>query len=212
MAKTGSEMLAELREELKAQGKTTRQLGRERIYFALDWIYRWGWSSPSMIDMTTGAMRRGLCAKLVKAGLLIETKTAAGKILEDIPSKIVTLSEDGLAYVEKHKDEKELMDYPLNPYRVNQALLRHDLLAQRATIRNLQAGKIEPFAPPENSLQNRRQASNNPMFCGSMKPVDASRSRSNSARNLVGNWTILYGLSCYRCHRLETERRCLIDA
>ena len=148
MAKTGTELLAEQRAELKAQGKTTRQLGRERIYFALDWVYRWGWSSPSVVDMTTGAARRGLCAKLVKAGLLIETKTAAGKILEDLPSKIVTLSEEGLAYIEKHKEEQELMEYPLNPYRVNQSLLRHDLLAQRATIKNLLEGKIQSFKTP----------------------------------------------------------------
>jgi len=148
MAKTGAELLAEQRAELKAQGKTTRQLGRERIYFALDWIYRWGWSSPSVIDMTTGASRRGLCAKLVRAGLLTETKTAAGKILEDLPSKIVTLSDDGLAYVEKHKQEQELLDYPLNPYKVNQSLLRHDLLAQRATIKNLREGRIQEFRTP----------------------------------------------------------------
>ena len=148
MTKTGAEMLAELRAELKAEGKSTRQMGKERIYFALDWIYRWGWSSPSMIDMTTGATRRGLSAKLVKAGLLIETKTAAGRILEDVPSKIVTLSDDGLAHIEKQKEEQELMDYPLNPYKVNQSLLRHDLLAQRATIKNLQAGKIQSFRTP----------------------------------------------------------------
>jgi len=158
MAKTGAEMLAELREELKAQGKTTRQLGRERIYFALDWVYRWGWSSPSVVDMTTGAARRGLCAKLVKAGLLIETKTAAGKIIEDLPGKIVTLSEEGLAYLEKHKEDQELMDYPLNPYKVNQALLRHDLLAQRATIKNLLEGKIQAFRTPR-ELASKSRAS-----------------------------------------------------
>jgi hypothetical protein len=148
MAKNGAERLAELRAELKAEGKNTRQMGKERILYALDWIYRWGWSSPSIIDGTTGATRRGLSAKLVKAGLLIETKTAAGRIIEDVPSKIVTLSDEGLAYVEKHKDDQELMDYPLNPYRVNQSLLRHDLLAQRATIRNLLEGKIQEFRTP----------------------------------------------------------------
>jgi len=157
MAKTGAELLAEQRAELKAQGKTTRQLGRDRIYFALDWVYRWGWSSPSVIDMTTGASRRGLCAKLVRAGLMIETKTAAGKILEDLPSKIVTLSDDGLAYVEKQKDDKELLYYPLNPYRVNQSLLRHDLLSQKATLKNLREGKIQAFRTPR-ELASKSQA------------------------------------------------------
>jgi len=158
MAKTGTELLAEQREELKAQGKSTRQLGRERILYALDWIYRWGWSSPSIIDGTTGATRRGLCSKLVRAGLMIETKTAAGRILEDVPSKIVTLSDDGLAYVEKHKEEQELMDYHLNPYKVNQALLRHDLLSQKATLKNLLEGKIQAFLTPR-ELAAKSQAS-----------------------------------------------------
>jgi len=148
MAENGPERLAELRAELKAEGRSTRQMGKERIYFALDWIYRWGWSSPSIIDGTTGATRRGLCAKLVRASLLIETKTAAGRILEDLPGKIVTLSDEGLAHVEKHKQEQELMDYPLNPYKVNQSLLRHDLLSQKATLKNLLDGKIQSFKTP----------------------------------------------------------------
>jgi len=158
MAKTGTERLAELRAELKAEGKNTRQMGRERIYFALDWVYRWGWSSPSVVDMTTGASRRGLCAKLVRAGLLTETKTAAGKILEDLPSKVVTLSEEGLAYVEKYKEDQELIDYQLNPYKVNQALLRHDLLSQKATLKNLLEGKIQEFRTPR-ELAAKSQAS-----------------------------------------------------
>jgi hypothetical protein len=162
MAKTGTELLAEQRAELKAQGKTTRKMGRERIEFALDWVYRWGWSSPSIIDMTTGASRRGLCAKLVRVGLLTETKTESGKILEDLPSKVVTLSDDGIAYVEKHKEEQELMDYPLNPYRVNQSLLRHDLLSQKATLKNLLEGKIQSFKTPRELSDKSRKSVKQP--------------------------------------------------
>jgi hypothetical protein len=145
MTNTTADRLAELRAKLKSEGKSTKTLGRERVRNALDWVYRFGWSSPTIIDSTTGASRRGLCAKLVRAGLLIETKTECGGIIEDVPQKIVTLSEQGLAYVEKHKQEQDLVQYPLNPYKVNQALLRHDLLSQRATLKNLQEGKIQSF-------------------------------------------------------------------
>jgi len=79
--------LAEARQALADSGITTRELGRERIRLALDWVYRWGWSSPSTIDLLSGAQRRGLSAKLVKSGLMVETKTAAGSIVEDIPPR-----------------------------------------------------------------------------------------------------------------------------
>jgi len=50
------------------------------------------------------------------------------------------------------------MDYPLNPYRVNQSLLRHDLLAQKATIKNLIEGKIQAFKTPR-EIAAKSQAS-----------------------------------------------------
>lgn len=148
--------LAEARQALANSGKTTRELGRERIHLALDWVYRWGWSSPSTIDLLSGAQRRGLSAKLVKSGLMVETKTAAGSIVEDIPAKIVTLSDTGIAEVERFREN--LLDYNTNPYKVNQALLRHDLLAQKATIKNLNSGAIQDFKTPrELSEKSERQ-------------------------------------------------------
>lgn len=135
--------LVEARQAIQQAGKTTRAIGRERIHAALEWVYRWGWSSPSIIDMLTGAQRRGLCSKMVKAGLLVETKTAAGAILQDIPSKIITLSDAGITEVERFREN--LLDYNTNPYKVNQALLRHDLLAQKATLKNINSGKIKDY-------------------------------------------------------------------
>jgi hypothetical protein len=150
-------------EKVKSSGKSTREIGRERILFALNWVYRWGWSSPSVIDQLGGSTRRGLSAKLVKAELLTETKTAAGKIAEDIPSKFVTLTEIGVSLVEKHKKEDDLLDYPFlrNPYKVNQALLRHDLIAQKATSKNLATQKISNYKTPleiqtKSSLSNKQ--------------------------------------------------------
>jgi len=49
MAKTGTELLAEQREELKKQGKNTRQMGKERILYALDWVCLL-YTSPSPRD------------------------------------------------------------------------------------------------------------------------------------------------------------------
>lgn len=148
--------LAAARQALAASGKTTRELGRERIRLALNWVYLWGWSSPSTIDLLSGAQRRGLSAKLVNSGLMVETKTAAGGIVQDIPSKIITLSDTGIAEVERFRET--LLDYNTNPFKVNQALLRHDLLAQKATIKNIKSGAIQDFKTPrELAAKSARQ-------------------------------------------------------
>lgn len=154
--------LAQAREDLRTSGDTStsaRQRGKDKMRFALDWVYRWGWSSPSVIDLLSGAKRRGLCAKLVKAGFLIETKTASGAILEDIPSKIITLSERGITEAERFRET--MLDYDTNPYKVNQSLLRHDTVAQRATANNMAQGKIIDFATPRElaakSIRNMKQ-------------------------------------------------------
>jgi hypothetical protein len=151
-------------EKVKSSGKNTRQLGRDRILFALDWVYRWGWSSPSVIDQLGGSTRRGLCAKLVKAELLTETKTASGAITEDIPSKFVTLTEVGISLVEKHKTEENLIDYPFlrNPWKVNQMLLRHDLIAQKSTSKNLATQKISDYKTPIEIQTKSTQSSKQP--------------------------------------------------
>lgn len=102
-----------------------------------------------VIDALTGAQRRGLAAKLVRVGLAIETRTASGSIIEDIPSKIITLTDPGVSLVEKQLAESDLLDYQINPYKINQSLLRHDLLAQRATLKKLQSGSITDYKTPQ---------------------------------------------------------------
>ncbi len=141
--------LAEAKARLQQEGKTPRQVSRDRVYQAVLWVYRWGWTSPSIIDAMTGAQRRGFCAKLVRAGLLRETRTKSGGIVEDIPSKIITLSDDGVALAEKQlQSDDDFLPYQRDPYRINQEHLRHDLLAQRATLNNLLGGKITGFLTP----------------------------------------------------------------
>lgn len=142
-----AQRLAQARQRLAERGVSPRKVGKDRAIAALDWVYRWGWSTPAVIDALTGAKRRGLCAKLVQAGLLAETKTAAGAILHDMPQKIVTLTDAGVAEIERRRVD-DLMDYSTNPYKVNQALIRHDLLVQKATQRSMQSGGIKGFLTP----------------------------------------------------------------
>lgn len=138
--------LREAQQKLREAGKSTRAAGKDRALQALTWIYRWGWSSPSVIDSLGGAQRRGLCKKLEDAGLVHSVKTKSGQIMADIPSKIVTLTAQGLEEVERKIED--MIDYTIDPYRVNQNTLRHDLSVQRATLKNLRSGTITGFSTP----------------------------------------------------------------
>jgi hypothetical protein len=149
------ERLAQARHELAAQGISTRALGRERLLEACRWVYRWGWSAPAIVDLLGGS-RRGLARRAVEAGLMQETATSAGGVLEDVPKKILTLADEGIAFVEKHLTEDELLE-PEDALRVNQANLRHDFLVQKATIKNLKAGKITGFQTPKELAEQSRR-------------------------------------------------------
>jgi hypothetical protein len=103
-----------------------------------------------------GGSRRGLAARAVEAGLMQETTTSAGGVLEDVPKKLLTLTDQGIALVEKHLTEDELLE-PEDALRINQANLRHDFLVQKATIKNLKAGKIAGFQTPKELAEKSRK-------------------------------------------------------
>jgi hypothetical protein len=84
----------------KMNGKTPLQIGAEKTQTALNWVYRWGWSSPFTVDMLGGSARRGLAARLVKNGLLRSTRTQSGGAVRGVPAQILTLTETGQAEVE----------------------------------------------------------------------------------------------------------------
>ena len=131
-----------IREQVLA-GRTPRERGNEKKRAALDWVYRWGWASPTTIEQTGGAQRTGLAARLVKRGYLRSTRTESGGGERGIPSYILTLTEKGLMEVERF--QTTLLHYELDPTRVRQNKLRHDQLCQSATLTQLQNKKITGF-------------------------------------------------------------------
>lgn len=129
---------------LEKAGMSARDLGRARAGRALEWVYRWGWTTPSLIDRFFGnPNRRGLAARLVKKGLLIETACATWGDARGTPAKFMTLSEIGISEVEKNLlDANDLINYQRDPFKYRQSLFKHGFLAQLATLQQLQAGKI----------------------------------------------------------------------
>ena len=127
-------------------GQSPRLIGAQKQRIALDWIYRWGWSSATILDLATGGGRTGLATRLVKNGLLAATKTESGGV-KGAPNSLLTLTSKGLDEAERHC--LDLIQYEIDPYRIDQSKLRHDGLAQRATANSLKSGNTKHFKTPK---------------------------------------------------------------
>jgi len=137
------------RQALADAGIAPRSKGKQRTTEALLWVYRWGWSTATTLEAQAGSERSGLAARLVKSGLLNRTKTEAGGGSRDVPQFIFTLTESGVAEVERSLDDAaDLLPYDVDPYRINQALLRHDTMAQNATAKVIANGSVSRYETP----------------------------------------------------------------
>ena len=120
--------LAAARAVLAATGKSPRQIGEESRLEVIRWIYRWGYSSATSIQQLLGRTAAGYAQKLACQGWLQAINTESGT-----PKCYFTLSELGMQEAERHT-EVLLRYQEIDPYRVNQKLIRHNLIAQHATI------------------------------------------------------------------------------
>lgn len=103
---------------------------------AVDWIYRFGFSSAQVLRQCLNKKSSGWTSLAVKRGWIRSTRTLSG-----IPPVIFTLTEAGLDLAHDHATK--LLPYvELDPYRVVQPRVRHDLLVQKLTIAALREGAI----------------------------------------------------------------------
>lgn len=127
-------------------GKSPRQVGAEKQKAALLWMYNWGWSTPSVLEIVGRDNRNGLVSRLIKNGLVLRTQSESGGGQRGVPTYILTLTTAGIETVEKDFTSADsLLPVETNPYRINQALLRHDTLAQVATANNIIPGTITGY-------------------------------------------------------------------
>lgn len=126
---------------LYLNGKSPRERAIEKQQKVLRWIHAWGFSAAEEIRRISGQEARGYATRLAKAGLLASTRTEAGGVVSGVPREYYTLSSLGLAEAERQTAYQ--FRYPeLDPYRVNQRTLRHNLLAQRLTLNAMHEGRI----------------------------------------------------------------------
>lgn len=123
--------------------KSTQERGFEKLILALYWVYRWGYSFPSILDQVGNVKARGLSAKLVKQGLLKSTKTALSAGFKGVPNQMLTLTGEGVRIVENHVELQYA--YEIDPYRIRQDQLRHYFICQSLTMKAVNENKIESF-------------------------------------------------------------------
>lgn len=126
--------------------------GQERTQKAVEWIYRWGWASPTTLEILAGTQRSGLSQRLIKNQLLTSTKTLSRRTEKFLPGSFLTLTPTGKHLAEVNRDSQ--MPYECRPERINQNHLLHDEMAQRATAERLAAGTITDYLT-EREMQGR---------------------------------------------------------
>jgi hypothetical protein len=113
-----------------ASGISTRRIGELKQQHALQWIYLFGWSWPSVLEQICGCKNKRLTSQLLKKKL-ITTMVPEAAGMKGVPKKIIVLSERGLQEVERF--QKELIKYELDPSRIRQTHIRHAAIAQQET-------------------------------------------------------------------------------
>lgn len=119
---------------LNGESPKARYLAKQAV--ALRLVHRFGVSTDELICFAVGQKARGFGPKLVEAGLLRMSQTAAGRWSRDAAKNVFTLSELGLELASR--EEPIYFHYPeIDPLVVNQKNLRHDLIAQQHLLAHL---------------------------------------------------------------------------
>ena len=120
--------LATARKALAETGMSPRELSIENRIDILHWLFRWGVSSTPILNACFEKPCGNRVKRLVDQGWLNSTKTKSG-----FPASFITLTQLGL-YEATRYAEKQVPYHEIDPCRVKQQLLRHNLLVQKLTI------------------------------------------------------------------------------
>jgi hypothetical protein len=134
---------------LQLAGRSPHEVGLEKEREVLTWTYAWDWTSPTIAALVGRDNQNGLASRLVRQGLLKKTRTESGGGQAGVPAYMLTLTSGGVSKVERHiEKEEQLLRYNTDPYKINQALLRHDILSQATTVKALREGSITQYWTP----------------------------------------------------------------
>lgn len=124
---------------LAKSGKSPQQLAEVNRLKVINWIYLWGYTTPGIIQSLLNRTSAGYGKRLAETGWLTATKSASGT-----PAKFFTLAKQGLELAE-HYAIKQFRYPEVDPQKVDQRLIRHNLISQVATVNLLNAGAIDGY-------------------------------------------------------------------
>ena len=127
--------------------QSPRARGAEKEQRSLRWIYRWGWSTPSIIDEVADHSAGGYARRLASKGLVQIQETGSGGA-KNHPARVVGLTRAGRAQVESSiENPNDLRDYH-GLRRVRWQQLLHDAMVQSAVLRAIQSGRFSDYLTP----------------------------------------------------------------
>ncbi len=143
-------------QRIKDAGTTSRKMGAEKRAKALSWVYRWGWSSPTLVDDYVSPGRRGLVKGLVDQGYLASYPNPAGGGDRGNPRQAICLTEKGQSFVEGYLETRDELLPQRREDDIPWRQLRHDYLVQQASVDAIKAGKIKDALSPKQLSQQSR--------------------------------------------------------
>lgn len=133
------QQLSKAREAIALSGKSPRMLGYEAKLKIVNWIYRWGYTTATVGQLLLNRTSGGYLQKLASQNVLVATKTISGS-----PLCYFTLSNTGLEIAESNTSN--LYKYvEIDPFKVNQLTIRHNLITQKTTFKALSSGFITEY-------------------------------------------------------------------
>jgi hypothetical protein len=113
--------------------------GRANKEQALMWIYVWVYSTPAILQLLLRHQGMSWSTGAVASGWLRKTGVTTRERI-----KVLTLSEMALAWVQARSNL--LLKYAeLDPHRMSPYTIHHGLLAQRLTVHEARAGRIDSY-------------------------------------------------------------------
>lgn len=113
-------------------GQRSILAGLEKQRRVLDWIYRWGYSSGTIVTTLSNATRRDYPKRLCERGLLRQVPATRCSLT----NRLYCLTDAGLTEARRHTPFD--LDYPeRDPRKISQAIVYHNLICQREILRIL---------------------------------------------------------------------------
>ena len=148
--RAGGRITEATREGLRAAlgEMTPRQKGAEKAAQALDWVYRFGWSSSTVLGNIAGTGRRSaLGSRLARNGWLRRQPIRISSSYRVTPTDILTITPLGVAELTALKGELPWSHNGAVAHRVVKKNVVHDLLVQKVTLQYM--GKWPDEVPDE---------------------------------------------------------------